>query len=127
MRFSHLLQVGATHHQTYFDELAHEVIFACLKKEFELVGRELGFGLHGARLAAVDLRVEKHIGCADAHAIAVNPQILAQSLTEHAVAIQVSASLAFGRQLEFFGLGRLLFGSHIDRSAASHPCFQSLQ
>ena len=84
-------------------------------------------GLHGARLAAVDRRVEKHIGCADAHAIAVNPQILAQSLTEHAVAIQVSASLAFGRQLEFFGLGRLLFGSHIDRSAASHLCFQSLQ
>ena len=124
LRFRNLLQVSTAYKSPQLDELADEIVLARFKHHFHLVGRELRLGLHHVLFATVHLCVEEHVGRAGAHTVAIDAQILAERLAEGAIAIKVHPSLACRRILELLGLGRLLFGGHIDRRAAGHQSRQ---
>jgi len=69
-------------------------------------------------LAAFDLRVEKHVRCALAQALAIYPNVLLQRLADEAIAVDIKTRVACARGAELFGLVGLLLASHVDGRAA---------
>ena len=108
-----LLQVGAAHESTELDELPDEVVLAGFHEHLQSVGRELRFRFDLVLLPAFDLLVEEHVGCTLAQAVAVDPNVFLQRLSDNAIAVHIQARVSCTWRRELFGFVGLFLASHI--------------
>ena len=77
------------------------------------------------RFVTFYFRVEEYIWSALADALAIDPNIFLESLSDKAVSINLYAGVSLSRCIKFFGFGRILFGCHVDRCTPRNKQYAS--